>query len=169
MLWPVSESGNLASINSASVKAFFENPLFLAPITSWFLAQLIKAVVVLSGRRRKTMKEVFEALAWRTGGMPSSHSALVTSMTTSAAFKEGLDSNVFIISLWFTLIVIRDAMGVRRASGIQAYVLNLLGKKVAEKTGIEYHPVKEIHGHTPLEVVVGGLLGIFIAAAYVFL
>jgi acid phosphatase family membrane protein YuiD len=169
MLWPVSENGKLSPINSASVKAFFENPLFLAPITSWFFAQLIKAVVVLSGRRRKTAKDVLEALAWRTGGMPSSHSALVTSMTTSAAFKEGLDSNVFIISLWFALIVIRDAMGVRRASGLQAHVLNLLGKKVAEKTGIEYHPVKEIHGHTPLEVVVGGLLGIFIAAAYVFL
>ncbi|MDR2784032.1 MAG: divergent PAP2 family protein [Treponema sp.] len=159
----------MSSINAVSVKAFFENPLFLAPVTSWFFAQLIKAVVVLSGRRKRTLKEALQALAWRTGGMPSSHSALVTSMATSAAFKEGLDSNVFIISLWFTLIVIRDAMGVRRASGIQAYALNLLGKKVAEKTGIEYHPVKEIHGHTPLEVVVGGLLGIFIAAAYVFL
>ncbi|MDR1074440.1 MAG: divergent PAP2 family protein [Treponema sp.] len=159
----------MSPINSTSVKTFFENPLFLAPITSWFFAQLIKAVVVLSGRRRKTVRDALEALAWRTGGMPSSHSALVTSMATSAAFKEGLDSNVFIISLWFALIVIRDAMGVRRASGLQAYVLNLLGKKVAEKTGIEYHPVKEIHGHTPLEVVVGGLLGIFIAAAYVFL
>ncbi|MDR2794067.1 MAG: divergent PAP2 family protein [Treponema sp.] len=157
-------------MNTASVKRFFENPIFLAPVTSWFLAQFIKAVIVLSRRRRKkTIKEVIEVLTWRTGGMPSSHSALVTSMTISTAFKEGLDSNIFIISLWFAMIVIRDAMGVRRASGIQGRALNFLGRNVAEKTGIEYHPVKEIHGHTPLEVVVGGLLGIFIAAAYVFL
>ncbi|MDR2194851.1 MAG: divergent PAP2 family protein [Treponema sp.] len=156
-------------MNTASVKGFLENPIFLAPVTSWFLAQLIKTVIVLSGRRRKTVKEVVEALTWRTGGMPSSHSALVTSMTTSTAFKEGLNSNLFIISLWFALIVIRDAMGVRRASGMQGRALNFLGRNVAEKIGIEYHPVKEIHGHTPLEVVVGGLLGVFIAAAYVFL
>ncbi|MDR0556832.1 MAG: divergent PAP2 family protein [Treponema sp.] len=159
----------MSTINSASVKAFFENSLFLAPITSWFFAQLIKAAIMLSGKRRKTAKDVLEALAWRTGGMPSSHSALVTSMATAAVFKEGFDSNVFILSLWFALIVIRDAMGVRRASGIQAHVLNLLGKKVSEKMGIEYHPVKEIHGHTPRQVMVGGLLGIFIAIAYVFL
>jgi acid phosphatase family membrane protein YuiD len=151
------------------MRTFFENPVFLAPVTSWFFAQLIKAAIVLASSRRKTLREVIGALAWRTGGMPSSHSALVTSMTTSVAFKEGLGSNLFIISLWFALIVIRDAMGVRRASGIQGRVLNLLGKSVAEKTGIEFHPVKEIHGHTPLEVIAGCLLGIFIAGAYAFL
>jgi acid phosphatase family membrane protein YuiD len=63
----------------------------------------------------------------------------------------------------------RDAMGVRRASGIQARTLNLLGRHLAENIKIEYHPMKEVHGHAPLEVVIGALLGIFIAAAYAYL
>jgi acid phosphatase family membrane protein YuiD len=60
-------------------------------------------------------------------------------------------------------------MGVRRSSGIQARTLNLLGRQLAEAVKIEYHPVKEVHGHAPLEVVVGAFLGIFIAAAYAYL
>jgi acid phosphatase family membrane protein YuiD len=87
-------------------------------------------------------------------------------MTTAVAFMEGVESNLFIISMWVALIVMRDALGVRRSSGIQARVLNLLGRNVAERLDIEYHPVKEVQGHAPLEVVVGALLGIFIAAAY---
>jgi acid phosphatase family membrane protein YuiD len=152
-----------------SLKAFFENPIFLASISSWFFSQLIKAVTVLVRPRRKRIKEVFEALTWRTGGMPSSHASLVTAMTTSVAFQEGLGSNLFVISFWISLIVLRDAMGVRRSSGLQARVLNALGRNVAEKLGIEYRPVKEIHGHTPLEVIAGGLLGVIIAAAYAYL
>jgi acid phosphatase family membrane protein YuiD len=67
------------------------------------------------------------------------------------------------------LIIIRDSLGVRRSSGIQSRILNMLGRQVSEKLTIDYHPVKEIHGHTPLEVLVGILLGIFIAVAYRFL
>jgi acid phosphatase family membrane protein YuiD len=63
----------------------------------------------------------------------------------------------------------RDAMGVRRSSGLQARSLNTFGKTIAEKLDIEFKPVKEIHGHKPLEVAVGALLGVFIAAAYAFL
>jgi len=67
------------------------------------------------------------------------------------------------------MVVMRDAMGVRRASGLQARTLNILGRHTADKVGIEFHPVKEIQGHGPLEVIVGGLLGIFISAAYAWL
>jgi acid phosphatase family membrane protein YuiD len=156
-------------ISVASVKGFLENPVFLAPVTSWFFAQLIKTLIFLAKPRKKRAREILESLTWRTGGMPSSHSALVTSMAATVGVKEGIDSTMFIMSLWLVMIVIRDALGVRRASGVQARGLNLLGRNVAEKTGIEYHPVKEVHGHTPLEVAVGGFLGIFIAAAYAFL
>jgi len=69
----------------------------------------------------------------------------------------------------FALVIIRDALGVRRSSGIQARVLNLLGRQTSEKLKIEFHPVKEVNGHSPLEVVVGTLLGITIAAAFSFL
>jgi acid phosphatase family membrane protein YuiD len=63
----------------------------------------------------------------------------------------------------------RDAMGVRRASGMQGKSLNSLGRHLEERFGLEYHPVKEVQGHAPLEVVIGALLGLFIAAAYAYL
>ncbi|MDR0785916.1 MAG: divergent PAP2 family protein [Treponema sp.] len=156
-------------MKTLSLKAFFENPIFLASVTSWFFAQLIKAMIVLLSSRKKKAHDVFAALAWRTGGMPSSHAALVAAMTTSAAFTEGVGSNLFIVSLWLAFIVMRDAMGVRRSSGLQSRSLNALGKAVAERLDVEFKPVKEIHGHKPLEVVVGALLGVFIAMAYAFL
>ena len=103
-----------------------------------------------------------EILFWRTGGMPSSHAAVVSSLCTSIAF-EGIASNLFVFSFWFAMVVLRDAMGVRRSAGLLAKTLNNLGKQAAEKTGLEFRSVKEIQGHTPLEVIVGVSLGIFIA------
>jgi acid phosphatase family membrane protein YuiD len=90
-------------------------------------------------------------------------------MAASTALAEGIGSNLFQISLWFALVVIRDALGVRRSSGLQARLLNVLGRQVSDQLNVEFHPLKEVHGHTPLEVVVGGLLGLFIAIAFVFL
>jgi acid phosphatase family membrane protein YuiD len=101
--------------------------------------------------------------------MPSSHASLVAAMATSVAFREGISSNLFIVTFFLALIVMRDAMGVRRSSGIQARTLNLLGRQLADTVDIDYHPIKEVHGHAPLEVVIGAFLGIFIAAAYAYL
>jgi acid phosphatase family membrane protein YuiD len=157
------------AVRPESIRAFFENPIFLSCVSSWFIAQLMKAAIVLLKGRRRNGREVLETIAWRTGGMPSSHASLVSAMATSVAFREGINSNLFIIALFFALIVMRDAMGVRRSSGIQARTLNLLGRQLAELVKIEYHPIKEVHGHAPLEVVVGAFLGIFIAAAYAYL
>jgi len=152
------------SLRAASLRVFFENTIFLSSLTSLCVAQLLKAIIyILNGRMKKT-RELVEIITWRTGGMPSSHAALVCSLCTSIAFVEGLTSNLFIFSFWFALVVLRDAMGVRRAAGLSTRALNNLGKAVAEKLGIDFHAVKEVQGHTPLEVVLGGLLGIFIAA-----
>jgi acid phosphatase family membrane protein YuiD len=151
------------------MKVFVENPIFLSAVTSWFLAQLVKAVITLLRTRNRNGRELLKTIAWRTGGMPSSHAALVSAMTTSIAFKEGISSNLFVISFFLSLIVLRDSMGVRRSSGIQARILNNLGRSLAEQMKIEFHPVKEVLGHTPLEVVLGAFLGIFIAAAYTYL
>ena len=148
------------------LRAFFANPIILSSLTSWFLAQLIKGTVALFQIRKKGSREVLETLLWRTGGMPSSHAAVVTSMTTAVAFDEGLGSNLFAVSLFVALVVMRDAMGVRRAVGLQAKALNLLGSRAAEKQEIDFSPVKEIKGHAPLEVIAGALLGIFVSAAY---
>lgn len=92
--------------------------------------------------------------------MPSSHAALVSSLATSTGLTYGPDSPIFPVTLFFGLIVIRDAMGVRRSSGIQAQALNTIGRHVAERDGIPYQPVKEVLGHAPVEVAVGVLLGV---------
>jgi len=152
-----------------SLDGFFSNAIILSCLTSWFLSQLIKGIIALLQIRKKSFREIMETLFWRTGGMPSSHTAVVTSMTASLAFNEGLGSNLFAVSLFIALVVMRDAMGVRRAVGLQARAFNLLGKNSAEKLNIEFHPVKEIQGHAPLEVIAGALLGIFISAAYAWL
>jgi acid phosphatase family membrane protein YuiD len=157
------------SIQAFSIRSLFENTVFLSSLTSWILAQLIKVLIILFGGRKRPLRELIEIVIWRTGGMPSSHTATVASMTVAVAIREGLDSTLFAICFFFALIVMRDATGVRRSSGLQAKALNLLGKKTSEHLEFDYSPVKEIQGHSPLEVVVGALLGIFIAAAYAWL
>ncbi len=132
---------------SNAFQLFLENPVFLAAICSLFLAQMLKAIIVLT----------------------RSHRRLVTALAVSVAFEEGLGSNLFIVTLGLALIVIRDSVGVRRSSGIQAKSLNVLGKNVGQRLGFEYHAVKEIQGHAPLEVLVGSLLGLFISAAFALL
>jgi acid phosphatase family membrane protein YuiD len=153
----------------ASVSTFFTNPVVLSCLTSWFLSQLIKAAIALFQIRKKGFKQVLEALFWRTGGMPSSHASVVTCMTASIAFSEGLGSNLFAASMVIALVVMRDAMGVRRAVGLLSRAFNHFGIVSSEKMGNDFNPVKEIQGHAPLEVLVGALLGIFTSAAYAWL
>ncbi|MDR2471689.1 MAG: divergent PAP2 family protein [Treponema sp.] len=150
-------------------KGFLENPVFLSVVSSLFFAQLVKTVIYLLRRKKKSLRDTMETIIWRTGGMPSSHAAMVAAMAGSTAFSEGVGSNLFIITLMFALIIMRDAVGVRRSSGIQARMLNWLGRQVSERLKVEYRPVKEVNGHSPLEVAVGALLGIFIAGAFHFL
>ena len=142
----------------------FENMIFLSSVCSLVTAQLLKSILYIANRRKKKSRELVEILIWRTGGMPSSHAAVVSSLCTSIAFVRGVSDDLFIFSFWFALVVLRDAMGVRRSAGLLARALNNLGRQAAEKTWLEFHSVKEIQGHTPLEVVVGASLGIFIAA-----
>ena len=97
------------------------------------------------------------------GGMPSSHSAMVAAMTTAIGLQEGWYSGSFCICVVFSLVVVYDAAGVRRAAGKQAAVLNQIVEDVFEKGEFQSHKLTEFLGHTPLEVVVGVLLGIGIA------
>jgi acid phosphatase family membrane protein YuiD len=149
------------------LQVLFQNDIFLSSILSLVIAQLLKVVFYLISQRTKTkLWEAVQTMLWRTGGMPSSHSAIVCSLATSVAVNEGLSSHLFILSLVFAMVVLRDSMGVRRSSGVQAKAINALGKAMAEKLGIEFQSVKEIQGHTPSEVLVGSLLGIAIAIIF---
>ena len=149
-----------------ALKAFLKNPIILSSLLSWFFSQFIKGIIVLFQIRKKGFKEFLEALFWRTGGMPSSHAAVVTSMTASVGFNEGIGSNLFAVSLLVALVVMRDAMGVRRAVGLQAKALNFLGSMTMGKHDVNFQPLKEISGHAPLEVIAGALLGFLISAAF---
>ena len=97
--------------------------------------------------------------------MPSSHSATALAISTATLLTEGY-SNLFILSLFLALIVIRDALGVRRSSGLQSQALNKLGSSLEEKSILNYDPVKEVHGHNIAEVLVGAALGIAIAIIF---
>jgi len=152
------------------IKNLFANLLFLCPLVSLVTAQLIKGIIYLINNRKKNNpKELFQIVTWGTGGMPSSHSALVCSLCTSAAFEKGIDSDIFAVSLWFTIVVLRDALGVRRSAGQMAKALNNLGKHTVSKIGGDFTVVKEILGHTPVEVTVGGTLGFIIAIVFQYL
>lgn len=160
----VSESSKMEYISG-----FIQNPVFLSAAASWFAAQFIKTLIALLRLKRQSFKDILETLIWRSGGMPSSHSALAASLALSIGFAEGFSSNLFIITMFLAFVIMRDSLGVRRSSGVQGRTLNHLGRSVSEKMKIDFHPVKEVYGHEPMEVLIGSLLGILISAAFFLL
>ena len=136
----------------------FENlPLWCA-ILAWAAAQLIKIIIEFC----KT-KKLNPALLVGTGGMPSSHTAFVTAMSITIGLSDGFGSPMFAISAVLMLIVMSDAAGVRRAAGKQAEVINMIVENI-ENTGIKLDKkLKELLGHSPIEVAVGAVLGTLIA------
>ncbi|MBD5399032.1 MAG: divergent PAP2 family protein [Treponema sp.] len=148
------------------IRAFLLNPVILACVTSWFSAQFIKTVINILYGRIHSIFDLLENLIWKTGGFPSSHSALVSSLATTVGFRNGMGSDIFILSFCFFMVTIRDAVGVRRSNGIQAKKINEIGRILDNKKIIEYKPIKEVNGHTPMEVTIGCLLGFFIGLAF---
>ena len=123
-------------------------------------AQALK-VLIDYGRTKKIDRAVF----WGTGGMPSSHSAFVVAMATSIGTTEGLHSPLFAIAIVFALVVMYDAAGVRRAAGKHAEIINVLMGRL-ENIGITPDKkLKELLGHSPIEVMAGALWGILISTA----
>lgn len=149
--------------NGNAFLIFFTNPIFLSGIFAWLSAQFLKTIIQLIYGKIHSLKSLLENMFWKTGGMPSSHSAIVTAVCTSIGVKEGVNSGVFILSLLMTFITMRDAVGVRRSSGIQSQKLNEFGRLLEEHGIIDkYSPVKEVNGHTPIQVLLGALLGALI-------
>lgn len=129
----------------------------LVPFMVWFGIQIFKVITDLVKTRKFNFKRIMGA-----GGMPSSHSAVVTSLASLIGKNQGYDTPIFGISVIFAFIVMYDAAGVRRAAGKQAKLLNkivetpgLTGVQVSEK-------LVEVLGHTPIQVLVGAIIGIII-------
>ena len=138
--------------------AITSNYIINVGVTSWFSAQLIKTVLTFLQYRELRAERLFGA-----GGMPSSHSALVCSMTVGMAKLVGFDSPLFGLTFAFAMVVMYDAMGVRRAAGEQAKVLNyILHNWEQFKPENFERDLKELIGHTPLQVAVGSVLGIVV-------
>ncbi len=127
----------------------------LAPLVAWAIAQASKVILTSVRQRRLNLRVLAE-----TGGMPSSHAAIVMGMTTAVGKHAGLSSAPFAIALIFSFVVMYDAAGLRRAAGRQAAILNRLVEDLVHMRGMQEQKLRELLGHTPVEVVVGALLGI---------
>jgi len=131
--------------------------VLLTAIIGSLSAQILKLIINYINHKKLDFRILFS-----TGGMPSSHSASVMSLSMAVGFEEGFKSNLFAICLFFSFIVMYDAAGIRRAAGKQAEILNKIiedlyaGRKTDEK-------LKELLGHTPIEVLIGAIWGIIVA------
>ena len=137
------------------------NIVLLSAIAGWFVAQILKTIIHFIF----TKKFVAERLVG-SGGMPSSHAATVCALATASCIEYGAGSFPFAISLILAIIVMYDAMGVRRETGIQARVLNDIMKvfdAMGRKELSAQDKLKEFVGHTPLQVLIGAILGIALA------
>ncbi len=134
--------------------------VLLASICAWAVAQLLKVFIALIRKRQIDLHLIVS-----TGGMPSSHSAIVCALATSVAMVEGLDSVAFGIAAILAMVVMYDAAGVRSWVGKQSIVLNRIVREIrSRRPFLELErDLREFIGHTPFEVIIGALLGITIA------
>lgn len=137
------------------------NHIFMASFVSWLVAQVAKLFTNCYRKGRWELKVMFDS-----GGMPSSHTSLVFSLTTAIALQYGLSSPLFPLSLAFSLIVAYDAAGVRRHAGKQAEVLNRILADVFHGSPISDTKLKEVLGHSPLQVTCGAVVGILVGSFY---
>lgn len=156
------------------MEQLFANRVLLAGIFGWFVAQLLKVIIDWLINGKFNIERISGA-----GGMPSSHSCMVTAMTVAVAMVEGVDSTLFAMALLMAFITLYDAMGVRWQAGLHARVLNKTVRDVEElkesqnenddedapeeEEENESKGLKEFIGHKPMEVLVGVMLGIVVA------
>lgn len=149
-------------IDAAQTGWFFRmvgwNPPLVLAVISMVTVQIIKFVSNLL----RTRKVDFERLSG-TGGMPSSHAASVSSLATAVGLQAGFDSPLFAVAAFFSMVVMYDAAGIRRAAGRQARVLNRMIEDLKAHQVVEGETLRELLGHTPVEVFVGTAYGIALA------
>ncbi len=139
--------------------SILQNHLLWVSLIACLIAQAFKLLIELLRYRKFDLRSLFT-----TGGMPSAHSALVASLATGVGLIQGWESTDFAIALLFAIIVMFDAAGVRQAAGKQARLLNqMVDELFQENQDFNEEKLKELLGHTPLQVMVGVLLGIAVA------
>ncbi|KAI3426775.1 uncharacterized protein J3R85_009643 [Psidium guajava] len=157
-----SASSSTASSSSSpsSSPSIFTNYALISALAAFTIAQSIKFFTSWYKERRWDLKRLVGS-----GGMPSSHSATVTALAVAIGFQDGFRGTSFAIALILALVVMYDATGVRLQAGRQAEVLNQIVYELpAEHPLAESRPLRELLGHTPPQVIAGGLLGIITAS-----
>lgn len=134
------------------------NQVFLATFSAWLLAQVIKIIIGVKKERRFNFKWIYEP-----GGMPSAHTATVAALSTAVGLRFGFDTGLFAVTLIFAVMIMFDAGGFRRMVGRQATILNKIVDDVYAKKKVEVEKVRELLGHTPVQVIAGATLGILVA------
>jgi len=135
-----------------------KNKIFMTTLMSWVIAQTLKVTIGVIREKRFDFR-------WfvGTGGMPSTHAAGVSCLATAVGLEYGFDSVYFAIAVVFTIVVMFDAQGVRRATGRQAGILNKIMDDIYWRGRIREDQLRELIGHTPVEVIAGAIVGIFVA------
>lgn len=141
-----------------NITGILSNYVLIAALAAWALAQIIKIPLEYIRTRRWNW-----ALLLSTGGMPSSHSALVASAAHGTGLFAGFDSPVFALAVALAMVVIYDATGIRRQAGRHATLLNAIIRDLASGHPLKEEQLREVLGHTPLQAFGGTLLGILIA------
>jgi len=137
---------------------FLQNRVLIAGVFAWVVGQFLKFPLEYIFNKRWNWGIMFSS-----GGMPSSHSALVTAVALSIGFQDGFDTSLFALAMAMAMIIIYDAAGVRRQAGIHAERINEIMKSFIESRQFQEEDLKEMLGHTPFEVIAGVLLGFFIS------
>lgn len=127
----------------------------------WAIAQGVKVFLGIIRERRFNFKWFIG-----TGGMPSSHAAGAMALATTCGLHAGFDSVAFALAVVFAIVTMFDAQGVRRSAGQQAVILNQILDDMYWKGKIEADRLFELIGHSPLQVIIGGLLGIILASVF---
>lgn len=140
------------------LKEIAANQILGVSLTAWFLAQFLKGIFYFLKEKRINFRRFVGA-----GGMPSSHSALMASLTVAIGITEGWHSPIAALAVVTALIVMYDAAGVRLAASKQAIVLNKMLDEVFEEGEFHQERLKELLGHTPIEVFAGAALGVAVA------
>jgi acid phosphatase family membrane protein YuiD len=139
----------------STLAALLSNKVLVAALTWWAVAQLIKVPINYAVSRKIDLR-----LWTSSGGMPSSHAALVCALATGVALQDGFNSPLFAMCVAFAMIVMYDATGVRQAAGRQAAILNVIIDELFQGHPLSEERLKELLGHTRFQVIVGALMGI---------
>ena len=144
------------------LEQFFHNRIFWLCVLAWLIAQIIKTALSILVEHKLDIKRILGL-----GGMPSSHSAVTATLSISVGRSLGFDSIEFAISAMLAMVVMTDAAGIRRAAGNQARALNIIIQEMfTSDPEASQDRLKELLGHSPLEVAVGALLGVVIAVLF---